>query len=101
MRISLFPVLLSLVLCACAEMRIVRNEKPALYTNVTSQTDLKLHSFVLGLVPGKSLLSQNELCDKNHRIDSVRLGMKSTDVLVTLVTFGVYVPYRATINCIK
>jgi hypothetical protein len=51
-----------------------------------------------GLLPGKDKLVESELCP-NSRISAAQTGMTTADVLLTIVTVGIYVPSRAAIGC--
>jgi hypothetical protein len=56
--------------------------------------------YLWGLLPGKDKLVESELCP-NSRIDAAQTGMTIGDVLLTIVTVGIYVPSRAVIYCSK
>jgi hypothetical protein len=95
MRKSL--VLCALLLTSCANLAIHRNDAPAAGGE---RTEVRLASFLFGFVPGKKLPPVSTICGKN-RLESIDLGMTGNDVLLTLVTFGIYVPHRAVVTCGK
>jgi hypothetical protein len=79
----------------CMSVGISRAEKPA--TGAAKTEDVELNSFAWGFVPVR-LPPESEICPKS-RIETVRLGQNGTDVFLSLVTLGVYVPQRAEISC--
>lgn len=86
-----FLIFLSL---GCNHVTISRYEKASASTK---STEIELDSFALGFVPVK-LPSENEACPQS-KIDSVNLSMNTKDVLLSIVTIGIYVPHRAEITC--
>jgi hypothetical protein len=95
MRKSL--IVFALLLTSCANLTIQRNDAPA---SGGEQTEVRLASFLFGFVPGKRFPPLSTICEKG-RLESIDLGMTGNDVLLTLVTFGIYVPHRAVVTCGK
>lgn len=84
----------SMVLAGCVGFQVKRDESS--HTMQPMQT-VQLHSFVWGFVPAKKL-SESELCPQ-ARIERLKLGLRPRDVLLTVVTLGIYVPHHAEIQC--
>jgi hypothetical protein len=72
-------------------------ERPA---SLSDARVVRTPHFFWGLWPGKAKLAESELCP-NSRIDAARTGMTASDVLLTIVTAGIYVPSRIAVSCSK
>jgi len=97
MRILLLMLCFSLVHCSHFTMN--RNEDQKTSAASDAQIIETAHYF-WGLQPGKRGLVESNLCP-NSRIDVVQMNMTTVDVLLTIVTAGIYAPSRATITCSK
>ena len=86
----------ALMLTSCANLTVNRNDTPA----AGESTEIKLSSFLEGFVPGRKIPPASSLCP-NGRVESIALGMNGGDVMLTMVTLGVFVPHRATVTCGK
>gem|GEM_PF-5281347 len=95
MRALLLVLFLSLN--SCAHLTVNRNDSP---DSSGDRTEIKLASFLFGFVPGKKMPPAAALCPKG-RFESVNLEMKGTDVWMTAITLGIYVPHRAIVICGK
>ncbi len=56
--------------------------------------------FLWGLIPGLKVLSEAEMCP-NSRMAAASLGMTTGDVMIGIVTLGLYVPSRVIVSCAK
>lgn len=93
----ILPVVLALACAACGHLTIQRDDvadDPA----PVPVTVYPLHDFLWGLFPDRTLPAEDRLCP-GGRIRSVDLSMSATDVLLTTVTLGVYVPHRVAVKC--
>jgi hypothetical protein len=61
-------------------------------------SEKKLHQFVFGFVPTRRNISESELCNAG-KVESMQMEMSGVDVLVAVVTAGIYVPQRLRYNC--
>jgi hypothetical protein len=96
MRLALLLILLAT--SACNHLRVQRGESTP--RPVASTHEYKLNSFLWGFVPGPRLQPESILCP-GGRIESLDLRMSGTDVLLTAVTVGIFVPHRVTVGCSK
>ena len=82
----------------CTHFSMYRNEEQKALPP-EAQTIATPHYF-WGLLSAKDKLVESELCP-NSRIEGVKMGMTTGNVLLTIVTAGIYVPSRTTISCSK
>jgi hypothetical protein len=82
----------------CSHFSVYRNEQQK--TLPSEAQVVPTPHYFWGLLPGKNKLVGSELCP-NSRIDAAQTGMTTVDVLLTIVTAGIYVPSRAVIYCSK
>lgn len=92
----LIPILLFFSLVHCSHFSVYRNEEQK--ASPTDAQIIKTPHYFWGLLPGKGKLIESELCP-NSRIEAVQTGMNGVDVLLTIVTAGIYVPSRAAVSC--
>lgn len=92
--------LLALLTCftvGCSHLTLTRSEEA-----VSSQEthDFAVSSYLLGFLTLTKLPPVTEICIKS-RLESVDMKMESSDVLLTIVTLGLYVPHRVVVTCGK
>ena len=96
MRYLVLPILLAFT--ACNHLSVQRGE--ATPRPVSTSTEYKMNSFLWGIIPGPRLSPEPQLCP-GGRIEALDLRMSGTDVLVSTVTIGIYVPHRVKVSCSK
>ncbi len=79
---------------ACSHLTIDRSREKASAGQVVT---VQIHSFVFGFVPGRRLYQQ-DICAKSQ-IETLEMKMDSRDVLIAIVTLGIYVPHRILAVC--
>jgi hypothetical protein len=89
---------LCLSLIHCSHFSVYRNEEQK--TLPSDAQVVPTPHYFWGLLPGKDKLVESELCP-NSRINAAQTGMTAVDVLLTIVTVGIYVPSQAAIDCSK
>lgn len=79
----------------CA-VKVVRDD-----AQVTGETKVyQINSFLWAFVPGRKLPSGPELCP-GGQVQTLDLSMAASDVLLTVVTIGIYVPHQVQVTCLK
>jgi hypothetical protein len=91
---AIFAILL-ICLSACSHLLIQRGEEKSAEGPVQR---IELRSFIWGFVPHRKIRPEAELCP-NGRIRTADLKMDQQDVLLTIVTLGIYIPHRVDITC--
>ena len=91
-------LLIFIALSACNHMTVQRGESTP--RPISASTEYKLNSFLWGFIPGPRLRPESELCP-GGRIEALDLRMSGTDVLISTVTIGIYVPHRVKVGCSK
>jgi hypothetical protein len=95
-------LLLSVSGVACAHMTFKNGSDNITQVSKQEYTmDGALFGLVSGLFSKPEFLPQNNLTCPEGGIYSVELRMSAQDVLLTVVTLGLFVPHRATITCFK
>lgn len=77
----------------CA-MKVVRDDSPA----AGQVKEYELNSFLWAFIPGTKLPPASELCP-GGKVQTLDLGMETSQVLLTAVTIGIFVPYKAAVTC--
>lgn len=62
------------------------------------QVEYKARKMVFGFVPLRSIPPLDTICGSS-RFESAEMKMNAGDVLLTMVTLGIYVPQRVAITC--
>jgi hypothetical protein len=83
-----------LIAAGCMHVNISRSEK---VSGGGPVQNIDLNSFVWGFVP-VTIPPEAELCPKS-RIETVAIGQNGTDVFLSMITLGIFVPHRAEITC--
>ena len=76
-------------------MRFIRDEDGMAETSHVTYT---AQSLLWGLLPLKGSSTPDPLCG-SQRIVSVQTAMTTTQVMLTVVTAGIYVPQRVDVSC--
>jgi hypothetical protein len=95
-RLSLTLItLVTLFASACAHVHFenVGSEK-----NGERKVTKKLHSFVFGLVKGRSKATAEELCGPD-RLAKAEAKLSASDLALAAITLGIYVPHRIDAEC--
>lgn len=79
----------------CA-MKVVRDETPA----SVETKQIKMKSFLWAFIPGSKVPPASELCP-GASLHALDLRMEPADVALTVVTAGVFVPYRVDYSCTR
>lgn len=86
-------LILVLSLVSCSHLTVTReDQRPGV------EKEYWQSSFILGFIPGPALPSESILCP-NGRVENLNFKMKPLDVLMTVATFGLYVPHRVAVLC--
>jgi Bor protein len=96
MRPKAFIYVALICCCACQHLTIHRGSGEP--TAGGTSTMISADSYLWGVARGSSLPRESELCPKS-RIETVDMKMTGKDVLWTLLTLGLYVPYRVVVTC--
>jgi len=89
-------LVLAILVSGCARLTVVRDENVA--PAAVDKKNVKLHSFLWEIIPGKRIPPQQILCPSG-RIERLDFGMDTGEVLLTLVTLGIYVPHHVDVTC--
>ena len=88
---------LTIVWMGCAHVTLIRGDgSPANGEKVT----FTKHAFLWGFVPGPKLPEESAICPQS-KIEAVDLKMEKTQVLIAIVTIGIYVPHRVEFTCVS
>jgi len=81
----------------CQHMVINRADPPRA---LGESHEMEIDSFFRGALPATKIPPEKEVCPKS-RIENVELRMSGSDVLLSIVTLGIYVPHRVILTCAK
>lgn len=95
MRFLIVTMIFSSFALGCVSFHVQRNEETP--NSFTKKTEQRLSSFVWGFVPARRQFAE-DLCP-GSRIETMELGMRSSDVWIALGTFGIYVPQHLEVTC--
>ncbi|MGE0527027.1 MAG: hypothetical protein AB7G93_17605 [Bdellovibrionales bacterium] len=87
-------LMLTFLTTSCSHLEVHRPSVPP----AGAKVELRLHSLLLGLIPVSKPPPAYTLCS-GARVAHIDLRLAPTDVLLSMVTLGVYVPHRMTILC--
>lgn len=93
----LLPIL-CFFLVHCSTLNVYRSEDQKNFTSAVMKVETS--HYLWGFFASNPGLVEARLC-ADSRIDAVQMGMTGSDVLIGVVTLGIYVPSRATVNCSK
>lgn len=85
----------AVILSSCASLSVTRQETQV----VPELQELPRSSFVWGFVPAPRLY-ESSLCPQS-KLNTFEIGRSSGQVWLSVVTLGVYVPYRVRFSCAK
>lgn len=98
MRNPLLLFCLSLFLIQCSSLNVYRGEDQKNFTSNVMKVETG-HYF-WGLLPSEKGLLEQHLCPES-RLDAAQMGMSFGEVLIGVVTLGIYVPSRVMVSCAK
>ncbi len=88
-------IMLFFTLSACSHLTVVSTES----TLATGPSHtLAMDSYLLGTIRGSHVLTAGELCP-NAELEGMTMRTRTPDVLLSLITLGIYVPYDLEVRC--
>ena len=84
---------------SCARLSVIRREPGAESASVTGEQTVRVDSFAWGLI-GREALTEATGCGLDA-VSSLDLSMTTTDVILTTLTVGIYLPHHAHFTCRK
>ncbi len=93
-KIWVFAASLAFQLTGCVAMQVQREEE---LRPVASTATIAQHNLVFGFLPPRRI-NEQDLCP-NSQIETLKLQMRGVDVLLSLVTLGVYVTQQIEYSC--
>src|SRR5438874_864564 len=91
---TLAALIFLLLTTGCMSVGISRAERAAAGAKTE---DFDVNSFLWGFLPAH-LPPETQVCPQS-RIETIHLGQNGSDVFITAITLGIFVPQRAEVSC--
>jgi hypothetical protein len=79
----------------CSHLTLYRGDE---HPSQGETQDVPADSYLWGFANVSKIPPESELCPKS-RIETIDMKMTGQDVLITMITLGIYVPHRVEITC--